>query len=735
MTPDAQTAIDFLRRYAPEGPWSLATFSPTTRGACCNPNQTGNVAQFVQQFGERQNVYFLLGIPDGQLAGQPKKERMRGAAWLWVDLDPRSGEDLEAERARILALLRQPPNAPPPSAILDSGRGYWGLWRLAEPCTDPALVERHNKRLANLFGAVGDDCWNINRVGRLPGTVNQKTGSRATIVEWHDDRAYALDDMPTPEPEGPRAAPVLVDVSQAHRLDDLSALDQWGVSDRVKRIIAQGRDPEAGPKEGDDSRSAWLYDAVCNLVRAGVPDDIVFGLITDPAWGISESVLRRRDGASVPRPESYALRQIEKAKAHVAMDEADFERSDKGVPYNSQRNIRLALRILGVVVRHDEFQDRLLIEGLPECGPLLDDRAMTRLWLLVDERFRFRPPKEFFFDVVSDEARRNRFHPVLDYLAGLQWDGQPRVDRWLAAYGGAADTPYVRAVGALLLIAAVRRLRQPGCKFDEMPVLEGDQGTNKSSALATLAVNEDWFSDDLPLNADGKRVIEALAGRWLVEAAELKGMRRGDVEHLKSFLSRQVDRARMSYDRLVSEVPRQCVIVGTTNSSQYLRDGTGNRRFWPVKIDKFDLAALRRDRDQLWAEAVAREAEGASIRLDPALWGDAAAEQEQRKIEDPLVAVLGKALGDRTGKIAAADIWDLTGIPPGQRTQEHNARLGEAMRELGWERTKLRFDGKPTWAYARGDADERGRRIVVLRGQDGHAWADYEPAHQTEVPF
>src|SRR5690606_24132474 len=121
-------------------------------------------------------------------------------------------------------------------------------------------------------------------------------------------------------------------------------------------------------------------------------------------------------GASVPRPESYALRQIEKAKAHVAMDEADFERSDKGVPYNSQRNIRLALRLLGVVVRHDEFQDRLLIEGLPECGPLLDDRAMTRLWLLVDERFRFRPPKEFFFDVVSDEARRNRFHPVLDYL-------------------------------------------------------------------------------------------------------------------------------------------------------------------------------------------------------------------------------------------------------------------------------------------------------------------------------
>ena len=733
MTPDAQAAIEFLRRYAPDVPWLLTTYKPTPNGALCR--RADDVEKFVRRFGTQQDIYFLLGIPDGEVSGQPKKEQMRGSACLWVDLDPRAGEELEPERQRIRALLHDNKDAPPPSVIVDSGRGFWAFWRLKEPCNDPVLVERYNKRLANLFGAVGDNCWNINRVGRLPGTVNQKTGCHAKVVEWHEDRVYTLQAMPTPEPERARAEPVPCGGLRPRRIDDLAALDEWGVSDRVKRIIGRGRDPEAGAKQGDDSRSAWLFDAVCNLVRAGVPDEIVLGVITDPGWGISASVLRQRDGTAVPRPESYALRQIEKAKADVVAEPADFECSDKGVPYSNQRNIRLALSILGVVVRHDKFQDRLLIEGLPECGPLLDDRAMTRLWLLVDERFRFRPPKEFFFDVVSDEARRNKFHPVLDYLAGLRWDGKPRMEGWLVTYGGAADTPYVRAVGALLLIAAVRRLRVPGCKFDEMPVLEGDQGTNKSSALATLAVNEDWFSDDLPLNADGKRVIEALAGRWLVEAAELKGMRRGDVEHLKSFLSRQVDRARMSYDRLVSEVPRQCVIVGTTNSSQYLRDGTGNRRFWPVKIERFDLPALRRDRDQIRAEAVAREAEGASIRLDPELWGDATAEQEQRRIEDPFVTVLGKALGDRTGKIASADVWDLTGIPPGQRTQEHNARLGEAMRELGWERTKLRFDGKPSWCYARGDDHERARRIVVHRGQDGQAWVDYQPPHQTEVPF
>lgn len=99
----------------------------------------------------------------------------------------------------------------------------------------------------------------------------------------------------------------------------------------------------------------------------------------------------------------------------------------------------------------------------------------------------------------------NSFHPVCDYLDGLEWDGTPRLDTWLTTFGQAEDTPYTRAVGALTLLAAVRRVRQPGCKFDEMPVLESEQGKNKSSALAVLAVREDWFTDDLPLNQDTRR--------------------------------------------------------------------------------------------------------------------------------------------------------------------------------------------------------------------------------------
>lgn len=397
---------------------------------------------------------------------------------------------------------------------------------------------------------------------------------------------------------------------------------------------------------------------------------------------------------------------------------------------NSQHNIREALRALGVSVRHDIFQDRMLISGLGGVGSVLDDRAMERLWLEIDEQFLFRPSKDFFWTFMSDFARQHGFHPVRDYLDALQWDRTPRLDRWLSTYGGADDSAYVGAIGALALIAAVRRVRRPGCKFDEMLVLESAQGTNKSSALATLAVSEEWFSDDLPLNQDTQRVIERTAGRWIVEAAELAGMRKTDIEHLKAFLSRRVDRARPAYGRMSMEVSRQFVVIGTTNNDRYLRDGTGNRRFWPVKVSQFDLEALARDRDQLWAEAAAREAAGESIRLEPALYGDAAAEQEKREIEEPFIGALQDVIGDRKGKLRAEDAWRILDLKVGQRTQEHNARLGNAMKALGFKRVKRRFGGQPEYAYVRGDGDETTRQITIVQADNGSWQAGYKWAEE-----
>ena len=148
-----------------------------------------------------------------------------------------------------------------------------------------------------------------------------------------------------------------------------------------------------------------------------------------------------------------------------------------------------------------------------------------------------------------------------------------------------------------------------------------------------MCPDEAWFSDDLPLGVDSKQTIERTAGKWLIEASELQGYGKREAELLKGWLSRAVDGpCRLAYARLPVEAPRQFVVIGTTNKlTGYLKDSTGNRRFWPVRVDRFDVAALRRDRDQLWAEAAVRERAGESIRLDPSLYKAAGLEQEARR--------------------------------------------------------------------------------------------------------
>jgi hypothetical protein len=202
-----------------------------------------------------------------------------------------------------------------------------------------------------------------------------------------------------------------------------------------------------------------------------------------------------------------------------------------------------------------------------------------------------------------DKARKT----VREYLNALVWDQKPRIERWLIDYAGAADTEYVRAVSRKVLIAAVRRARQPGCRFDSMLILESPQGTGKSRALRILAVEDAWFADKLPL--DAREILETTAGKWIVEASELSLLSQEDVGSLKTCLSRQHDEARLAYQATVSRVPRQFLIVGTMDETERVpQEPTGNRRFLWVRVQRFDLDRLRTDRDQLWAEAAAAEA-------------------------------------------------------------------------------------------------------------------------------
>jgi hypothetical protein len=190
----------------------------------------------------------------------------------------------------------------------------------------------------------------------------------------------------------------------------------------------------------------------------------------------------------------------------------------------------------------------------------------------------------------------------------------------------------------------------------------------------------------------------------------------------------------------VTDARRQCVIIGTTNSEQYLRDLTGNRRFWPVRVGRFDIEALKRDRDQMWAEAAIREADGANIRLPEELWPAAAEEQQKRELENPFFSTLDGTLREQdergnwgngdpmNGKIMTDDLWTILQIPARQRTQQHFEWLGKSMKELGWTRTRLRSGGgRHAYWYVRGETPYRRVIVTVVDRENGTVTACYEP--------
>ena len=307
---------------------------------------------------------------------------------------------------------------------------------------------------------------------------------------------------------------------------------------------------------------------------------------------------------------------------------AKLKRDRKGNPESDVFNCLAVLKhdpTLKGKIRLDEFAHRLVvIDDLPWRG-----KDETPYWTDTDDaclRNYFATKylikgKGIIDDALQEVTQDNKFHPVREYLKGITWDGECRLDTLFIDYIGAEDTEYIRAVTRKWMCGAIARVMEPGVKFDTAIVLYGSQGLGKSLILERLGCK--WFNNSL-VDIKTKDALEQIQGSWIVELAELAPTYKNDNEIVKAFISRTSDRFRSPYGRRTEEYPRQCVFAGSTNNLMFLKDRTGNRRFWPITGDKdrktknaWDLS--KDEIDQLWVEAFVYWSEGEPLVLEGAL--------------------------------------------------------------------------------------------------------------------
>ena len=381
---------------------------------------------------------------------------------------------------------------------------------------------------------------------------------------------------------------------------------------------------------------------------------------------------------------------------------------------NQHGSVKAATANVVTVLAHDPGWKSVLtwndFTGQPETTrrpPWRDEKVDAGTWTEADDVRLVMALERRYGVVISastvraavvNVARRRSYHPVRDWLSGVEWDRTPRLSSWMRTYlGSKQPDAYIERVGTWSLIAAVARVYRPGCKADCMVVLEGPQGAMKSTALRVLA-GDDNFATLSPTVGD-KDAYLALQGAWLVELDELAGLRRAAVEKIKSFLSSQADRYRPPYARAVDSFPRQCMLWGTTNADAYLTDHTGGRRFWPVEVGQIDIDGLRRDRDQLWAEAVVAFwngkrwwpergdavvfAEEADLRFDVDAW-------------EPKVAAY---IATRNQVTMPELLNNVVNKPMSEWTRGDQMRVGQVMKHLKWVRRQRREGGKRIYFY------------------------------------
>lgn len=333
-----------------------------------------------------------------------------------------------------------------------------------------------------------------------------------------------------------------------------------------------------------------------------------------------------------------------------------------------------------------------------QTGPLMDaDGIEIAAWI----------GQQYFLDIKTSVAHeailvvatRNPFHPVREYLDSLTWDGVARIPNFFERYFEAEHNDYTRSVAISFFISAAARIYDPGCKVDTMVILEGNQGLGKTRSVRALA-GESWYTEatESPTNKD---FYQALRGKWLVEIGEMQAFSKSESNKIKQVITIQSDNYRPSYGRYSRDFPRQSIFLGTTNEENYLNDATGARRFLPIRCHAADTDGILTDRDQLWAEAVARYQRREPWWQIPEAAKD---EQDARYNADSWEGVIsdwleGKAKdtsypASMVGRIDRVTVTEVLQYAVGMETGKHDraaqTRAGNALRRLGWRPVQMR---------------------------------------------
>lgn len=424
---------------------------------------------------------------------------------------------------------------------------------------------------------------------------------------------------------------------------------------------------------------------------------------------------------SPPPPEPGYVKSLEKATAPIEVEvvpqnTGDLEEKEvediprsivaiwediglvttgKGIPVNNLDNVLRVLegfKPLKNLVWYDEFHRKIFTNGYNGDRSVrewtdIDDITMSAMFQRTLGLQRV--SGTLIHEAVATFAHKNKRNEPKDWMETLKWDDLPRVETFFIDYFGTPDTPYHRAVSKNFWVAMVARIYKPGCKADNMVIIEGEQGKFKSTALSVIG--GEWFTEANE-SVMSKDFYMTLQGKLIIEIAELDAFSRGETTTIKRVVSQYKDRFRPPYGRLAQDFPRQCIFVGTTNDEEYLRDHTGGRRFWPIRITTIDINQLKKDREQLFAEAIQLFKNGATWHEVPDK--ETRAQQEHRRSSDEWEEIVGQFLLGKSQTTVAEVAKDGLGIEAARLGNLEQRRIGRVLHILGWRKTVLRQFGR-----------------------------------------